>query len=533
MRAPPTGAVCRRLRAAREHRAPALMLPDPAGAILGCGINPACIVGKAVGGGISSVAGDAITALAKAVLGALGHAIEWASTLWVGVGTPSVTDSAGQSTGTVSFLQQNLLYYTTGLAVLSTLIGAARIVYHEHKATQARELVRFLATYTLVSAGAATAASVVIGGADQMAAWFINQADAGSSFSTHLAQLLGITGQAGGFTTGLAATATTAVIAIVLGLLAFLGSVIQIMLMLVRGGMLVLLVGTLPLIAAFSNTEMGHQWFRKATAWLLAFALYKPAAAIIYAVAFKLGGQQGALALLDGVMMLILAILALPALLRFLVPATSALAAGGGTGVMLAGAAGAAAMRMPSGAAPIQSAASTSYQQGQARSTGATGAASAAGHSVADGASLVGAGGSAGRSGAGASGVLRPTAHRHGHRHTGHTRRAGPGWTSRRKRRTRAAGKGGAAGGAAGRRWKRGAWAPSRSPRERPRPVTLPTAPSQAKTSHRAAMTPGPAARTGPAPNRREKPLVNRNPRLIARMATGGDLALPACGTSV
>ena len=160
-----------------------LMLPDPAGAILGCGVNPACIVGKAVGGGISSVAGDAITALAKAVLGALGRAIEWASTLWVGVGTPQVANSAGQSTGTVSFLQQNLLVYTTGLAVLSTLIGAARIVYHEHKATQARELIRFLATYAAVSAGAATAASVLIGGSDQMAGWFINQADAGSNFS--------------------------------------------------------------------------------------------------------------------------------------------------------------------------------------------------------------------------------------------------------------------------------------------------------------------------------------------------------------
>ena len=123
------------------------------------------------------------------------------------------------------------------------------------------------------------------------------------------------------------------------------------MLMLVRGGMLVLLVGTLPLIAAFSNTEMGLQWFRKASAWLLAFALYKPAAAIIYAVAFDLAGQQGALSLLDGVMMLLLAILALPALMRFLVPATSALAGGGGTGAMLVGAAGAAAMRMPTGAA--------------------------------------------------------------------------------------------------------------------------------------------------------------------------------------
>lgn len=175
-----------------------LLVADPAPAIIGCGVNPACIVGKAVGGGISAVAGDAITALAKAVLGALGHAIEWASTLWVGVGTPQVANSAGQSTGTVSFLQQNLLYYTTGLAVLSTLLGAGRIAYHEHKATHARDLARFLATYTLVSAGAASAASVLIGGCDQMAAWFINQATANSNFSTHLAQLLGITGQAGG-----------------------------------------------------------------------------------------------------------------------------------------------------------------------------------------------------------------------------------------------------------------------------------------------------------------------------------------------
>ena len=107
-----------------------------------------------------------------------------------------------------------------------------------------------------------------------------------------------------------------------LGIIAFLATVIQIMLMLVRGGMLVLLVGTLPLVAAFSNTEMGMQWFRKAGAWLVAFALYKPAAAIVYAVAFDLAGQPGALALLDGVMMLVLAILALPALLRFVVPAT-------------------------------------------------------------------------------------------------------------------------------------------------------------------------------------------------------------------
>ena len=169
-----------------------LIAAAPASAIFGCGLNPFCLGGKAIGGAISSVAGDAITALAKAVLGALGHAVEWASTLWVGIGTPPVADGAGQPTGTVAFLQQNLLVFTTGLAVLCTLIGAGRIVYHEHKAAQLRELGRYLVTYVLVSGAAAGAASVLIGGSDQMASWFINQASAHSNFADHLANLLGL-----------------------------------------------------------------------------------------------------------------------------------------------------------------------------------------------------------------------------------------------------------------------------------------------------------------------------------------------------
>ncbi len=52
-----------------------LIAAAPASALFGCGLNPFCLGGKAIGGAISSVAGDAITALAKAVLGALGHAV--------------------------------------------------------------------------------------------------------------------------------------------------------------------------------------------------------------------------------------------------------------------------------------------------------------------------------------------------------------------------------------------------------------------------------------------------------------------------
>jgi len=349
-----------------------LVAAAPAGALLGCGLDPWCILDKGAGGVVSQAAGDAITALAKSILGALASAVQWAATLWVGVGTPPIADSTGQATGTVAFLQQNLLAYTTGLAVLCTLLGAGRIVYHEHKAAQLRDLGRYLATYVLVSAAAAGGASVLVGGADQLASWFIARASTSGGFADHLATVLGLatstaSGAAGtqtGFTVGLAGTATTAFIAILLGIVAFVATVIQIMLMLARGGMLVMLVGTLPLAAAFSNTEIGLNWFRKASGWLIAFALYKPAAAIVYAVAFDLAGQQGALALLDGVMTLVLAILALPALLRFVVPATSALAGGGGPGGLIAATAGGAlAMRIPTGAAPLAANAASAYRQ--------------------------------------------------------------------------------------------------------------------------------------------------------------------------
>ena len=65
--------------------------------------------------------------------------------------------------------------------------------------------------------------------------------------------------------------------------------------------------------------------------------LYKPAAAIIYAAAFRLIGtdvfsDDGLLSVLVGLALMIVAVIALPALLRFLAPVTSAIASGGGGG---------------------------------------------------------------------------------------------------------------------------------------------------------------------------------------------------------
>jgi hypothetical protein len=118
-------------------------------------------------------------------------------------------------------------------------------------------------------------------------------------------------------------------------------SMIQVVLLLIRSAMLVLLAGTFPIAAAATNTEAGKAWFKKYCAWTIAFIAYKPAAALVYAAGLKMN-QAGVTSVsgnslvqaLTGWMMMVLAVVALPALLRFAVPVTAAVAGGSvGSGV--------------------------------------------------------------------------------------------------------------------------------------------------------------------------------------------------------
>ena len=92
----------------------------------------------------------------------------------------------------------------------------------------------------------------------------------------------------------------------ILALIAILASLIQIFLLIARGGLVVVLGGTWPLSAAASSTPAGNAWFKKTTAWLLAFILFKPVASIIYAAALRLtlSKTSGGLETVEGVMLL-------------------------------------------------------------------------------------------------------------------------------------------------------------------------------------------------------------------------------------
>lgn len=295
-------------------------------------------------------AGEGIAAVGKIglVLGAV-VLISAASAIVSGL-MPSGPNNAS---GAVLFLQSSLWWYMGAAAIVSVVIGGARMAW-EQRAEPGRETVKSLLTLVVVAGAGTTIVGLLVTAADSFSVWVINSSldcqvnvEGSACFGENMTALLALTsGPAGGL---------GAILIIVLGLIAILATIFQIVLMVARGGMLVILTGILPLSASFTNTEMGKAWFKKCLAWLIAFILYKPAAAIVYAAAFQLAGTDvfsddgsGLLAVLTGLMLMIIALFAMPALMRFVTPMVGAMAGGAG-GAMAVGAMAA----VPSGAAAV------------------------------------------------------------------------------------------------------------------------------------------------------------------------------------
>ena len=134
-------------------------------------------------------------------------------------------------------------------------------------------------------------------------------------------------------------------VVLVLGGAALVANIIQIGLLYLRAALLILVIAIFPVVAAASASEMGRAWWRKLVGFVLAVILYKPIATIIYALGVRVlssstGKEDTADALtayILGGIFLIAAALALPPLVSFLMPVTSAIG-GGGLGIAAAGA---------------------------------------------------------------------------------------------------------------------------------------------------------------------------------------------------
>ena len=290
-----------------------------------CGfIDPACVAGNALRDAVN----DAIDNLAEKIVEAMGKAISSLATFWVNVDTPGLTDGGGNPSAPVAFVQGSLSYYVAAAAVVAVLIGGARMAY-ERRAEPGRDLLRAMMTLVLVSGASLAGIGLAVTAADGFAAWIIGRST--DDFGAGLNRMITLGSAAGPNGAG----AVSAILLIVLGLGGLFASLVQIVLLVVRGGFLIVLAGVLPLSASFTNTETGRAWFQRALSWVVAFILYKPTAAIIYATAFQLIGTTGddpVTSALTGVTLMIMSLVALPALLKFVAPMVGAATSGGGGG---------------------------------------------------------------------------------------------------------------------------------------------------------------------------------------------------------
>ncbi|WP_139006284.1 type IV secretion system protein [Arthrobacter crystallopoietes] len=289
---------------------------------------------------VSGMADNAINDLEKAIMEGMSQMVTTLSTFWVSMPTVNLASGDGTTPSPiVAAVNSELMPWTLALAVLAVILGGIRMIW-EQRGVPLKDLLRSLLTLTLVSGLGLGVISILVIAADAFSAAIIERSTDGRGFAESM-NILVLTNQTG----------TAVFILIVLGLIGLIAALVQVVLMVVRSGMLVILAGILPTTAAFTNTEMGRQWFQKAVGWTIAFILYKPAAAIVYSVAFLLmennGGQDPLIGSITGFTLMVVALLAMPALMRFVTPMVGAVAAGSGA------AAGAAVGALATGAVSL------------------------------------------------------------------------------------------------------------------------------------------------------------------------------------
>src|SRR5204862_6315502 len=146
---------------------------------------------------------------------------------------------------------------------------------------EAGQLGKGLLWLVVISGASVTAVNYIGQIGDDYSKWIIDEATAGK-FGERVGTLA---------PAAVGAAALSPLFIIGIALCVMFAGITQVVLMLGRDAALVMLVGLLPVAVAAGLTGIGRQTRDKYFSWLIGACLYKPAAATVYAVGFKLVGD--------------------------------------------------------------------------------------------------------------------------------------------------------------------------------------------------------------------------------------------------
>jgi type IV secretion system protein TrbL len=298
-----------------------------AGPVLGgaCNLatNPAGAVTKAVGAAANSVFGQ----FAESVGQSAGDLLRTSMTWWVKTDSINIDPAAIVST-------QRPLQGVFELIMMAGVLGTAIVMALSRRGQPLAELVMGAVKYVAISSLSLTVLSLALSAGDDIAKQLVQNGS--NQFGDSLAKLLGT------------ATLTNPATVLLLGILTFLLALIQWVFGFIRQAGILVLASLIAIAAAGQLSTWGRQWFPRIASALVALVLYKPIAAMIYSVGFKFMGHGKDLSTaVIGVMVIALAVIALPAMMKFFSFVGGSVGAGGGGGALaLAGGAvgGAAAL---------------------------------------------------------------------------------------------------------------------------------------------------------------------------------------------
>jgi len=281
-----------------------------------------CDHGNLVCEGIASVAKGAFEQIAESAAGAAGQMIVDSLTWWVR--TPSV-DPQNPAVATAQA-------YTLPLIALvlmgSVLVQAIRMTV-SRKRDPALNVGVGLVRYFVVATVGLVALAGAVKAADDFAAWVVGQTMV--DFSTRMKAVLA------------PAVITNPFSLLAMGGLGYLLGAVQWVLGFIRQAGILVLAALLPLAASGSINDSTKPWLNRMLPWLLTLVLYRPMAALIYMIGFTfLGTGNDVTTVMTGLMVLVLAVVAMPAMMRFF--SWAGVSVTGGGGAAMAGAIGAASL---------------------------------------------------------------------------------------------------------------------------------------------------------------------------------------------
>uniref|UniRef100_UPI0012F69A48 hypothetical protein n=1 Tax=Nocardia veterana TaxID=132249 RepID=UPI0012F69A48 len=300
------------------------------------GPGAVCVLKQLGGKAANSAANSAFDSLVDSLVNGMTSGIRFVMTWWVNLPSPQLAASTGEPGPALASIRG----YTSGLQVLLMIAGilfaAARLAMAKRGGVAGEAQESFLMFARAVFASMMFSALITTGtkAGDAFSNWVINDATGGDLRGAVERLVDNNLRDHSNLGSG---------VLLVLAVLGLISMLVQLAMLVVRQAVLILVVAAIPLAAAAAGTGPGSQAYKRMLSWSLAFVLWKPVGALVYAIAFTAAGtkttgqQQDPQLVLLGMILLLSVTIVLPALMRLVTPAVATLGGGGGAGAALAG----------------------------------------------------------------------------------------------------------------------------------------------------------------------------------------------------